>query len=105
MTESSNLTALADAASAAVPSIGHNNPPSEIDDPEYWHSLVDENVAAEFCDVTPRSMQKWRQTGEGPPFVRISSKCIKYTRFNCRIWYLNLLRSSTSDPGPEANAA
>ena len=67
-----------------VPGIGHNGPPSEISDPEYWHALIDENVAAEFCDVTTRSMQKFRQTGEGPPFVRISSRCIKYTRFNCR---------------------
>ena len=85
-----------------LPGIGHNGPPSEIDDPEYWHALIDENVAAEFCDVTPRSMQKFRQTGEGPPFVRISSRCIKYTRFNCRTWYLKLLRSSTSDPGEAA---
>ena len=88
-----------------VPGIGHNGPPSEIDSQEFWHALIDERVAADFLDVTPRSMQKWRQTGEGPPFVRISSRSVKYTRFNCRGWYLDLLRSSTSDPGPEANAA
>ena len=85
-----------------VPGIGHNGPPSEIDDPEYWYSLIDEQVAAEFLDVTPRTMQRWRQTGEGPPFVRISSRCRKYTRFNCRAWYESLLRTSTSDQGAAA---
>ena len=84
------------------PGIGHNNPPSAIDDPEYWHALIDEDAAGDFLDVTPRSMQKWRQTGDGPPFVRISSRCIRYTRFKCRNWYEARLRKSTSDPGQVA---
>ena len=87
-----------------VPGIGHNGPPSEIDDPEYWHALVDEDVAGDFLDVTPRSMQKWRQTGDGPSFVRISSRCIRYTRLNCRTWYEARLRASTSDAGSIGNA-
>ena len=90
---------------ARAPGIGHNGAPEEIDDPEYWYALIDEDVAGDFLDVTPRSMQKWRQTGDGPPFVRISSRCIKYTRFKCRIWYEARLRASTSDHGPKANAA
>ena len=88
-----------------IPGIGHNGPPSEIDSQEFWHALIDERVAAAFLDVTPRSMQKWRQTGEGPPFIEISSRCKKYTRHRCWLWYVARLRSSTNDPGPEAPAA
>ena len=81
-----------------------HGPPSVIDDPEYWHALIDEDAAGDFLDVTPRSMQKWRQTGDGPPFVRISSRCIRYTRLNCRTWYEARLRASTSDAGSIGNA-
>ena len=28
-------------------------------DPAYWHSLIPETVAAEFLDLTPRSMQEF----------------------------------------------
>ena len=105
MTEPSSLTALADAASAAVPGIGHNNPPSEIDDPGFWYSLISEKAMAIFEDVTVRTLQKWRQTGEGPKFVRLSAKCVKYRRIDGRVHAEARLRSSTSDPGPEASAA
>ena len=85
-----------------VPGIGHNGSPSPIDDPEYWHELINEKLAANFLDVTPRFLQGRRQKGGGPPFVRISARCVKYTRFRCKGWYDARLRNSTSDPGEEA---
>ena len=45
------------------PGIGHNGPPGEIDDPAFWHELIPETEAADFLDVTPRSLQSWRQRG------------------------------------------
>ena len=68
---------------------------------DYWNALVDEKVAAEFLKVTPRSMQAMRQRGDGPHFVRISSRCVKYTRFILKGWYDARVRSSTSDPGEQ----
>ncbi len=68
----------------------------------YWHELIPETEAAEFLDLTPRSMQAMRQRGGGPPFFRLSARCIKYTRFRCRIWYDARLRSSTCDQGEAA---
>ena len=88
-----------------IPSIGHNGPPSEIDDPGFWYELIDERAMAAFMGVTDRSLQKWRQTGEGPKFVRLSARCVKYRRIDGRSHSEARLRSSTSDPGPEANAA
>lgn len=75
------------------------------DDPDYWFKLIDEVVAAEFLDVTPRKMQADRQKGGGARYVRLSSRCIKYRRHDLREYSEARLRSSTSDTGPEAPAA
>ena len=69
---------------------------------DYWNALVDENVAAEFLKVTPRSMQAMRQRGGGSRFIRISARCIRYRRIDLKAWADACLRSSTSDPGEAA---
>ncbi len=91
-----------EASPTVSPGIGHNGPPSEIDDLTFWHELLPETETADFLDVTPRSLQSWRQRGCGPPFVRISARCVKYTRFRCKIWYDERMCISTSDPGSAA---
>ena len=70
--------------------------------PDYWHELIDEKLAADFLDLTPRFLQFRRQHGDGPRFVRISARCVKYTRLILKTWYDARLRSSTSDPGQAA---
>ena len=69
---------------------------------DYWNALVDEGVAAEFLDLTPRSMQAMRQRGGGPRFMRLSARCIRYRRIDLSAWADALLRDSTSDPGGAA---
>ena len=71
-------------------------------DSGYWHELISETEAADFLDLTPRSMQGMRQRGGGPPFFRLSARCVKYTLYRLKCWYDARLRSSTSDPGPAA---
>ena len=94
MTETSTVTALADAAEEeAVPGYGDAN---------YWFALIGEQNAAEFLDLTDRTLQKYRQTGDGPKFCRLSARSIKYRRYDLRLWSEARLRSSTSDPGPAA---
>ncbi len=75
------------------------DPPDDLD---YWNALVDEKVAAEFLDLTPRSMQAMRQRGDGPQFFRFSARCVKYTRLRLKAYADARLRSSTSDPGEAA---
>ena len=72
------------------------------DDPDYWHSLIGEKAAAAFLGLTDRTMQGMRQRGGGPPFVRLSARCVKYTRFRLKRWYDARLRISTSDSGQAA---
>jgi hypothetical protein len=47
-------------------------------------------------------MQAMRQRGGGPPFFRLSARCVKYTRIRCKAWYDARMRSSTSDSGEAA---
>ncbi len=69
---------------------------------DYWNELVDEKVAAEFLKVTPRQMQAMRQRGDGPRFIRMSARCIRYTRALLKSHADARMRKSTSDPGQAA---
>jgi hypothetical protein len=71
-------------------------------DPGYWHSLIDEKVAAEFLDLTPRTTQAYRQRGGGPKYIVLSSRCIKYRRIDLKAWADARVRTSTADQGAEA---
>ncbi len=83
--------AVALAAVDQVPEPGFN--------PGYWHELIDEKLAADFLDLTPRSMQGMRQRGGGPRFIRISSRCIRYTRVLLKSYADDRVRESTSAAG------
>ena len=78
---------------------GYLNNKDELD---YWHTLIDEREAAVFLDLTHRTMQAMRQRGDGPRYVVISSRCIRYRRENLKSYADQRVRTSTSDPGPEA---
>ncbi len=73
-----------------------------VTDANFWNALIDEAAAADFLDLSVRSMQGFRYRGRGPPFVRISSRCVKYRRIDCREWAEARIRTSTSDRGQEA---
>ena len=66
---------------------------------DYWNELVDEKVAAGFLKVTPRCMQAMRQRGDGPRFIQMSSRCIRYTRQLLKAHADARVRESTSDTG------
>jgi predicted DNA-binding transcriptional regulator AlpA len=68
-------------------------PPSSPD----LDALEMERQAAAFLGVTVRALQKWRVTGSGPRFVRISSRCIRYRRRDLIAWIEARLKSSTAE--------
>jgi hypothetical protein len=47
--------------------------------------LSSEETAAEI-KVRPRTLESWRRRGFGPPFVRVSSRCIRYHRDDIERW-------------------
>ena len=54
------------------------------DDPDYWNALIDEKAAAAFLGVTVRFLQGRRQRGDGPQFIRMSSRCIRFPSTSTR---------------------
>ncbi len=65
-------------------------------------SLLTEADAAELLKFTPRFLQARRMLGNGPPFVRISARAIRYRRADILAWIEARVRTSTSDTGPDA---
>jgi hypothetical protein len=45
-----------------------------------------EKQAAEWLNVTLRTLQKWRSQGGGPRFTRYSSRCIRYPIDELKAW-------------------
>ena len=73
-------------------------------DPTYWNALIDEKEAARFLGMTDRFMQHRRQQGDGPRYIAVSARCIRYRRLDLRAWSEARLRSSTSDTTGQAAA-
>ena len=66
--------------------------------------LIDEDTAAEMLGLSPRTLQAWRARGEGPVYIRVSSRCIRYRVTDLEEWAEERVRTSTADPGPDAAA-
>jgi predicted DNA-binding transcriptional regulator AlpA len=64
--------------------------------------LLTENEAAELIGLTPRFLTERRRVGDGPPYVRVSSRCVRYRPDDIARWAEERLRTSTSDPGKAA---
>lgn len=61
--------------------------------------LLREEEAAKFLNVSPRTLQGWRVTGGGPPFVKYSNRCVRYRQEDLDQWIEERTRRSTADPG------
>ena len=57
-------------------------------------ALIAERQAAGLLGLTPSALQAWRQRGGGPPYVRISSRCVRYKRSDLRRWVDERVESS-----------
>ncbi len=68
-------------------------------DRDYWYALIGEKAAAAFLGLKDRTLQKFRQVGGGPRYIRLSSRCLRYRRVDLREWAEARVRTSTSDLG------
>lgn len=57
--------------------------------------------AAYLLSIKERTLEALRLRGGGPPFVRVTSKSVRYRRQDIDAWILARERRSTSDPGAE----
>jgi len=76
--------------------------PHEQSPTEYWNSLIDEDDAAKFLSLSKRTLQKFRNCGGGPQYIRISSRCIRYRRDDLRAWSEERAFNNTSEYLPAA---
>jgi hypothetical protein len=58
-----------------------------------------ETQTAALLGVTKRKLQSDRITGDGPPFIRLSSRCVRYRLGDVLEHSASLRRHSTSDMG------
>lgn len=59
--------------------------------------LLTEKEAAKLLGMTPRFLQARRVRGNGPPFIRISSRAIRYRVSDLENWVQDRLRASTAE--------
>jgi hypothetical protein len=64
--------------------------------------LLNEDEAARSIGLTARFLTERRRKGDGPNFVRVSSRCVRYRPEDLQRWAESLLRTSTSDEGQVA---
>ena len=91
MNTHSNLAVIPDAPEPAGDSAASH---------DYWHALIPTPEAAEFDGVTVRKMEKDRQVGGGPKYIRLSARCIRYRRIDLREHAETLMIGSTAEPDP-----
>ncbi len=70
--------------------------------PEFDRSLafLNEREAAELLRVSVRTLQRWRLTGDGPPFCAFGGRRL-YARGDVMSWASSQRRRSTSDTRPD----
>lgn len=65
----------------------------EVESP-FWNT----REAAAYLRSSPRTLEKYRLSGDGPPFVKIGRKVL-YEIEAVKRWAKERRRRSTSDPG------
>lgn len=61
--------------------------------------LVDTASAAAMLGLSPRTLEGMRARGGGPPYVRVSARCVRYRVTDLEAWAAGLVRRSTADDG------
>lgn len=68
--------------------------PEGLEEPVY----LDTREAAAFLGLSPRTLDRYRVTGEGPEFFRFGTR-IRYLKSDVAAWASIRRVRSTSDPG------
>jgi len=59
-----------------------------------------EAQTARLLGLSRKTLQKFRLTGEGPRYIRVSARCVRYRIADIHTWQESKLVSSTSEPCP-----
>lgn len=59
--------------------------------------FLNEAQAAEFLKFSPKALQKWRCNGNGPKFLKVSARGVRYKMSDLLSWAEQRTYSSTSE--------
>ena len=65
----------------------------------YAGGLLNNREAAEYLGLSVRTMNRYRVTGDGPPYYRLGNR-VRYVRAELDEWVTGSRRTSTSDDDP-----
>ena len=68
--------------------------------PEHPDALLFTAEAAFILGLSPRTLEALRLKGDGPTYVLVTRKAVRYRRQDLLEWIRTRRRSSTSDIGP-----
>lgn len=61
--------------------------------------LLTVEQAAELLAIPRSTLDRWRVEGNGPKFLQLSARCIRYRRSDIEAWTETRVRRSTSEYG------
>lgn len=64
--------------------------------------LLTVEEAAARLKISKHTLNRWRVTGEGPPFVKYGPRLVRYSSAVLEAWAVKRTRGSTSEYGRES---
>ncbi len=61
--------------------------------------LLTPQESADFLSLTRRFLEVRRLRGDGPPYIKISERCVRYRLSDLENWVDDRRRTSTADTG------
>ncbi len=59
--------------------------------------LLSTKQAADYLGISKRTLDRWRWSGSGIPYVRLSGRCIRYRLCDLDTWVGKRVQRSTSE--------
>jgi len=69
----------------------------------HYDELLTVEEAATRLKMSKHTLNRWRVTGEGPPFVKYGPRLVRYLETALTDWEKRRTRRSTSDVGADAS--
>jgi hypothetical protein len=73
--------------------------PGAADRADSASTLLSPDEVATKLGVSPKLLERWRSTGEGPAFARLSRKTIRYRGPDVADFVAGRMRTNTADQG------
>lgn len=62
---------------------------------QQWATFVRPEEAGRILGLSPSTLAKWRMTGDGPPFQKLSARCVRYAVADLEAWMASRTRLTT----------